>query len=227
MTAITATPTLSQFTGIPEWQPATWEDYLAIGNDPDPMLDRVRVFFNEGYLFVEMGQEGINHALFSNIFPMLFLFWFTRKPEQIQTFKCLGRCVIEKPKKRGGAPDLVLYIGDGAPEWVEGEPRRINLDNWRLPDLVGEVSDTTIATDLDEKKRLYAALGIPEYWVIDIKGKRVLAFRLQEDGNYQQCGYSVALAGLPIALLDETLQRLSQGDHASAALWFSQQIGGL
>nr|WP_233428096.1 Uma2 family endonuclease [Planktothrix agardhii] len=24
--------------------------------------------------------------------------------------------------------------------------------------------------DLDEKKQLYAGLGVPEYWVIDIRG---------------------------------------------------------
>jgi Uma2 family endonuclease len=35
-----------------------------------------------------------------------------------------------------------------------------------------------------KKKRLYAALGIPEYWVVDIQGERVLAFRLQENGKY-------------------------------------------
>ena len=86
---------------------------------------------------------------------------------------------------------------------------------------------TNLATDLDEKKQLYAALEIPEYWVTDVKGKRVLAFRLQEDGKYRQCEYSLALEGLPISVLDETLERLSQGDRVSAAMWFSQQIANL
>jgi Uma2 family endonuclease len=47
-----------------------------------------------------------------------------------------------------------------------GESRFIDLDRWRVPDLVAEVSDTTLASDLDEKKQLYVALGIPEYWVV-------------------------------------------------------------
>lgn len=227
MTSATVTAILPKFGEIPKWRPGTWEDFLNICNSTDPSFERVRVFFNQGYLFVEMGQEGINHALFSNIYPMLFLFWFTRKPGQTQAFKCLGRCVIEKPNQRAAGPDQVLYIGEGAPIWQEGEPRRINLDHCRLPDLVGEVSDTTIATDLDEKKQLYAALNIPEYWVTDVRGKRVIAFRLQENGKYEECEYSVALEGLPIALLNETLQRLSQGDHGSAAVWFAQQIANL
>lgn len=208
---------------FPKWQPAAWEDYLAYCDDPN--VDEVRVFFNQGYLFVDMGNEGINHARFSRLFAMLFLSWFARQPGQV--FDDLGGCVIEKPEKQGASPDFVLYIGEGSPQWQEGEPRRINLNDWRVPDLVGEVADTTLATDLDEKKQLYAALGIPEYWVIDIKGERVLAFHLQEDGKYQQCIYSGALEGLPISLLDQTLAQLNQGTNGSAALWFAQQIANL
>jgi len=117
-----------------------------------------------------------------------------------------------------------LYIGEGVPQWQEGEPRHINLTKWRVPYLVGEIADTTLATDLDEKKQLYAELQIPEYWVINVRGRQVMAFRLQKNGKYQQCTHSVALAGLPIALLDRTLSHLSEETNISAALWFSQQI---
>lgn len=74
---------------------------------------------------------------------------------------------------------------------------------------------------------MYAALEIPEYWVIDVKGERVLAFCLQEDGRYQQVEYSVALEGLSISLLEQTLAQLNQGTNGSAALWFAQQISNL
>jgi len=222
MTSTTVTsPNLSD--NLPQWKPATWEDYLAYCEDPS--LDEVRLFFNQGYLFVDMGNEGINHSKFARLFAMLFAFWFARKPEQI--FDDLGGCVIEKPKTQGAAPDLVLYIGEGSPQWQEGEPRRINLNNWRVPNLVGEVADTTLATDLDEKKQLYAALLIPEYWVIDIKGERLLAFRLQENGKYEQIDYSVALEKLPVTLLEQTLAKLKGGTNGSAALWFAQQIADL
>lgn len=80
---------------------------------------------------------------------------------------------------------------------------------------------------LDEKKELYAALEIPEYWVVDIRVSRVLAFRLQNDGKYQQCDYSVVLDSLPISLLQKTLQQLSQGNNGGAALWLAQQIANL
>lgn len=219
MTQLTVNST-NQEQALPKWKPATWEDYIAYGEKPN--IGEVRLFFNQKYLFVDMGNEVINHSKFARLFAMLFLSWFARKPEQ--TFDDLGGCVIEKPKTQGASPDLVLYIGEGSPQWQEGELRRLNLNKWRVPDLVGEVADTTLATDLDEKKNLYAALLIPEYWVIDIKGERLLAFRLQEDGRYEQIDYSVALEGLPISLLEQTLAKLKEGTNGSAAMWFAEQI---
>ncbi len=209
--------------GVPKWQRGTWEDYLTYRDAPT--LERVRVFFNKGYFFIELGNESISHAAISDLLTIIFAIWFARKPGV--TFSSLGRCVIEKPKRQAAAPDQILYVGENAPRWQEGEPRPINLNQWRVPDLVGEVADTTLATDLDEKKQIYAALEIPEYWVTDVRGKRVLAFQLQEDGNYQQCEYSGVLEGLPIAVLNGTLERLIEGDHASATLWFNQQIAAL
>jgi len=219
----TSTATQTAFSTVPQWQQATWEDYLAYRDAPTS--EKVRLFFNGNYLFVDMGSEGINHASIDNLFTMLFAFWFTRFGEQ--TASSLGGCLIEKPNKQAASPDLVLYVGEGIPQWQQGEPRRIDLNQWRVPDLVGEVSDTTLATDLDEKKQLYADLEIPEYWVIDVRGKRAIAFRLQSDGKYQQCDYSVALKGLPISLLEQTLEHLSEGTNISSASWFAQQIANL
>ena len=222
----TATPKNAQITlstSLPKWEPATWEDYLR--DRDDPTLERVRLFFNQNYLFVDIASEGINHASVNNLFPMLFAAWFTHFSDQYASD--LGGCLIEKPNQRAACPDIILYIGEGLPQCQLGECCYINLNQWRVPDLVGEVADTTLATDLDEKKKLYAALGVPEYWVIDVRGKRVFAFLLQSDGTYKLCTESVALKGLPIALLDQTLERLDEGTNISAANWFSQAIANL
>ncbi len=221
----TSTPTGIQTitAAFPEWKHATWQDYLAARDMPT--LERMKLFFHRDQLLIDMGSEGINHASVSDLFTMLFAFWFSQRPEQ--TAASLGRCLIEKPKIQAAAPDLVLYIGEGVPQWQPGEPRRIDLAQWRVPDLVGEVSDTTLADDLDEKKQLYAELKIPEYWVINVQGRQVIAFRLQENGKYQQCSHSVALKDLPITMLEQTLERLSGGTNISAALWFAQQTANL
>lgn len=46
-----------------------------------------------------------------------------------------------------------------------------------LPVLVIEVSDTTLATDVGEKRLRYAREGVPEYWVADLNRRRFRVFR--------------------------------------------------
>ena len=58
----------------------------------------------------------------------------------------------------------------------------ITLTSWRgdrdVPvatvALVVEVADTTLADDLGRKLALYARAGVPEYWVVDVEGARVI-----------------------------------------------------
>jgi Uma2 family endonuclease len=131
--------------------------------------------------------------------------------------------VLASSGKQGAAPDKVLYVGGNAPQWEVGKPRRIDLETCRAPDLVAEISDTTLSTDLDEKKQLYAAMGIVEYWVIDVRGRQIWAFQLV-DGRYEDCSISQVLIGLPIDLLSETLQQVDRGNGA-AVRWFAQRLG--
>jgi Uma2 family endonuclease len=216
MTSLLTLPTLS-----PKWQPATWADYEQAR---DAMPEGAgRLFFDQGYLWIDMASEGINHARSNRLLALVLFVWFTQK--QGQAYDDLGGCQLEKLGQQGAAPDAVVYIGADFPQRQVGASRFIDLDRVRVPDLVAEVADTTLAADLDEKKQLYAALGIPEYWVIDVKGARVLAFRLDNADRYAEIEVSVALAGLPIGLLSQTLVQLSQGiSNSAAAQWFGQQI---
>lgn len=47
-----------------------------------------------------------------------------------------------------------------------------------------EVADTTLAYDLDTKRKLYAGAGILEYWVIDVAGKQMTVFRDIRNSDY-------------------------------------------
>lgn len=223
MIALTRVPVRQSPDETPRWIPATWADYLAACEEAGAkQVDHFRVYFNQGYLFVDTSWEGINHTRCRELLSMIFLAWFARQPDII--FEVMGGCIIEKSGQRGGSPDAVLYLGEDTPQWSEGESRRVDLRRWRVPNLVCEVGDTTLASDLDEKKDLYAALEVPEYWVIDVKGLRVIAFVLQDDGRYQQCEVSRALEGLQISLVGQTFERLADGTNGSAAQWFARQI---
>jgi Uma2 family endonuclease len=199
---------------------ATWQDYVDIRDNL--AIDWQKISFHQGWLWVDMGQEGPNHASFSDLMTAIFFVWVFLHPEFV--LQSYGRCVIEHPDTHACAPDLVLYKGDNIPQWQPGEPRRIDLRRHRLPDLVGEIADTTLSLDLDEQKQLYASLQIPEYWVIDVKGMQIFAFGLTALGHYAVIEQSQVLTGLPIALLEKTLERLTTETNTAAANWLIQQL---
>jgi Uma2 family endonuclease len=220
MLAIDPPTSPQRFLAQPQvWQSATWDDYVVLRDDAMTMA---RLCFDDQCLWVDMGSEGINHAGHCDLLTMLIAFWAQRHPEM--ALHSLGRCQLEKIGHKAAAPDLVIYVGEPIPRWEEGQRRFLNLDEERSPSLVGEISDTTLATDLDEKKRLYASLGIPEYWVVDVQGARLFAFSLTVGGTYQQIQVSQVLPDLSIDLLTQTLRRLTQGSNTAAAVWFAGQI---
>jgi hypothetical protein len=198
---------------------ATWQDYLALRDSEE--FDWKKISFHQGWLWADMGTEGPGHAGFSDLMTMIFGFWAYLHPEI--PFQSYGRCLMDLPESHACAPDLVLYKGENIPRWKLGEPRRIDLARHRLPDLVGEIADTSLSLDLDEQKRLYASLGIAEYWVIDVKGARLFAFALEASGNYEPIDTSRILEGLPIVLLEQTLERLVDETNTAAANWFMKQ----
>ncbi|MGB3300801.1 MAG: Uma2 family endonuclease [Phormidesmis sp.] len=203
-------------------QNATWQDYVAVRDDAAIDWQKISYSSDSGWLWADMGKEGPNHASFSDLMTMIFGLCALLHPEvPIQSY---GRCLIEKPNTQACAPDLVLYKGGNIPRWQLGEPRRISTTRHRLPDFVGEVGDTTLSLDLDEQKQLYASLGILEYWVIDVKCSRIFAFGLSELGVYEPIETSQTLAGLPIALVEQALERLATETNTAAASWLMQQL---
>jgi len=62
-----------------------------------------------------------------------------------------------------------------------------------------EYSNTTLAKDLGKKKQIYAAAGIKEYWVSDLKNSRLKVFRDEIQGEYQT----------ELTLIDGTISPLS------------------
>lgn len=178
--------------------------------------------FYQGWLWADIGKEGPNHASFSDLVTAIFFIWAFLHPDEV--LQSYGRCLIEKPEPQACAPDLVLYKGENIPKWKSGEPRQISTTRHRLPTLVGEIGDTTLSLDLDEQKQLYASLGIPEYWVIDVKGMRLFAFGLTESASYQSIAMSQVLPGLKLSLVEQTLERLEIETNTAAANWLRQQL---
>ena len=69
-----------------------------------------------------------------------------------------------------------------------------------------EVSDTTLDFDLRVKGPLYARAGIQEYWVVDLKARRMVVHREPVAGVYQSIeAYSEDESVAPLAALDRLL----------------------
>jgi Uma2 family endonuclease len=75
--------------------------------------------------------------------------------------------------------------------------------------LIIEVSESSLRYDLQVKAPLYARHGVPEYWVIDLKGRQVRFFRSPDSGQYADVSSTgtpgvVAPVALPEVKIDLT-----------------------
>ena len=111
-------------------------------------------------------------------------------PEALAVMDILVYPEEGNPKNRI-APDVLVAFGVGTHSrssylvWEEGKP----------PDWVLEVaSPSTAANDLDFKRRAYAAMGVPEYWLFDPKGDVFPAGQPQLQGLALSAGGYARLA---------------------------------
>ena len=65
-------------------------------------------------------------------------------------------------------PDLAVVPGRNR-DYLGGHPTEAVL--------IVEVADSSLAYDRRGKAHLYAAAGVPEYWVLDVIGRQLLVFR--------------------------------------------------
>ena len=97
------------------------------------------------------------------------------------------------------APDVFVVVGAAK----RTQDRRLSYKLWeepKGPDFVLEVaSRSTWAADRDEKRALYARLGVGEYWLYDPTGERIRsrlrAMRLESGGYREVVPEAVALEG--------------------------------
>jgi Uma2 family endonuclease len=69
----------------------------------------------------------------------------------------------------GDEPEPDVAVIAGSPRQQTGHPA--------TAELVVEVADTSFDYDTHDKASLYAAAGVPEYWVVDLERRRLVVFR--------------------------------------------------
>ena len=76
-------------------------------------------------------------------------------------------------------PDLAVFV-EAKSDYARRHPRGDELA------LAIEVADTTLQYDTTIKRDLYARAGVPEYWVLDINGRRLIVHRNLSRGKFGQ-----------------------------------------
>jgi Uma2 family endonuclease len=76
-------------------------------------------------------------------------------------------------------PDVAV-LAENKPDYRRRHPNGDELI------LVVEVADTTVLHDATTKRDLYAQAGVPEYWVLDIQGRKLIVHRALAQGRYER-----------------------------------------
>lgn len=97
-------------------------------------------------------------------------------------------------------PDLAVVAQPALLDFAKRHPKSSEVS------LVVEISDSTLRGDLNAKRDLYAKFSVPEYWVLDLAGRKLVVHRNLADGHYKETvtlmpGLAVEFEGaqLPVA----------------------------
>ena len=157
----------------------SWDDYLQIFNAL-PQRRNSRLTYDSETLEITMPLEDHEFAI-----RLIELFIRILALEMCMKLKTMGSTTINREKlQRGAEPDCAFYL-QNQPK-VAG--RNVDFETDPPPDLIVEVDITH--TDID-KNRLYAAMGVPEFWRYNGEVWRI--FRL-DNGKYQECETSPTFA---------------------------------
>jgi Uma2 family endonuclease len=131
-------------------------------------------------------------------------------------------CSYRKFEVRECQPDISFYIGDRANLAPKGKSV-VNLDDRAIPNLVVEISNTTINDDLGAKRLLYEEMGVAEYWIVDVQNTNIYAFEMVDRGS-RRIDTSLVLPQLAIATITEALNRSKEVDQAQVGQWLMSEF---
>ncbi|WP_026785594.1 Uma2 family endonuclease [Planktothrix rubescens] len=175
----------------------TWQGYQQILHAL-PESRAAHLTYDHGILEISMPLESHEFALrLIERFIIILIF------EMGMKIKTMGSTTLNREDlDRGAEPDNAYYIQNQAK--VAG--RKVNLAEDPAPDLVVEVDITH--TDID-KNRLYAAMGVPEFW--SYNGQEWRIYQLQEK-TYQECDRSPTFPGVEKEYLYHFLAKAQQDE---------------
>jgi len=202
------------------WLPATWEEFVTIADDPDSA--KLKGYYYAGRMRFEPMSTGSDHS--NDHALIIFAIAFFAASQHLPMTAKDG-CSYRKTGCDEFQPDASYYIGDNA-DAIPWGTRVIDLDQYPLPNLVIEISDTSLKDDLGEKRLQYEDLGIPEYWSVNVQAMQILAFTIAPDRSIRRIRESQGLPGLKLEILEQALQRSRQENQSVTTAWLMEQFRG-
>ncbi|MDY7006632.1 MAG: Uma2 family endonuclease [Cyanobacteriota bacterium] len=199
------------------WITATWQEYIQTIEDPS--YEKAKSYYNNGKFRIEMSPLGFKHGRDHAVIITAINVFAGIKSINLT---CIDNCTYRKTGLREAQPDISYYIGEDA-DVIPPETSIIDLDIYPPPNLVIEVANTSLADDKGEKRLLYEAMNVAEYWIIDVQNVEVIAFAIANGGS-QRINQSQVLPGLAISFLEEVLQRARQKNQIPIYTWLFNQF---
>ena len=159
------------------WGRNDWRIYLSTIESPEH--EQHQGYYYNGYMRIEDMPTGADHASDNGLIYLAITLFCMAKGIPVQG---LINCSYRKVEVRECQPDISFYIGDRANLSPTGKSV-VNLDEQAIPNLVVEISNTTIEDDLGAKRLLYEDMGVSEYWVVDVQNTLVYAFEIFDRGS--------------------------------------------
>lgn len=151
-------------TTIARWTTDDYHAMLAAGL----LQDRSVELLNG--LIVEMAPEGTDHADLSTDAIELFMA-AAQGRYRVRPAKSITIAPHSEPE-----PDIAL---------VKPQPYRLSHPTPAEIYLLIEFSDSSLLKDTEEKRLTYAAAEIPEYWVVNLRDRRLIVYRDPAKGDYR------------------------------------------
>lgn len=171
---------------LTKWSVADYQQMRALG-----LLDRRRCELIEGEIW-DMAPEGelhrfVNHRGVKSLRGVL--------KERAEVFEAHPITLANSEPE----PDLAI-VRPPDTRYLQRHPTPQDI-YWLV-----EVADSTLNYDLTTKRQLYARAGIPEYWVVDVAGRRLQVFRDPQQGDFQSQKTLTSGVVSPLAFPDLTIE---------------------
>ncbi len=200
------------------WLSTSWEDFVQIADDPTSA--KLKSYYHNGRMRIEPMSTGADHSKDHAVIIFAISLFATLRGLPLNAH---DGCAYRKPRMQEFQPDASYYVG-GNVDAIPWGTRVVDLNQYPIPDLVIEISDTSIADDKGEKRMQYEALGIPEYWIVDVQKLQIIAWAIAPDGSSRRIEVSQVLTGLALNVLAEALRRSRQENQSVVGAWLMEQF---